>query len=118
MDQILNFFISSAYAQDASSSAATQQGGSLSFMLMFAGLFVLMYFMILRPQSKRAKQQQGLVNSLAKGDEVITAGGVLGKITKIKDQYISLSLANNVEVVVQKASVVSLLPKGTLKSLE
>lgn len=117
MDQILNFFISSAYAQDATTSVAQQQGG-FSFIIMFAGLFVLMYFMILRPQTKRAKQQQGLVNSLAKGDEVVTAGGLLGRITKIKDQYISLALANNVEIVVQKASVVSLLPKGTLKSLE
>ena len=116
MDQVLSFFISNAYALDSTN--PLQQGGGMSFFIMIAVFFGLMYFTVLRPQSKRAKEQQTLMSSLAKGDEVITAGGVLGRITKINDQYIGLSLTNNVEIFLQKSSIVSLLPKGTLKSLE
>ena len=75
------------------------------------------YFAILRPQSKRAKEQRDLLNSLEKGDEVATAGGVLGKIIKVADQYVVLSVANNVDIVVQKSAIAMALPKGTLKSM-
>jgi preprotein translocase subunit YajC len=77
-----------------------------------------MYFMMWRPQSKRAKEQQQLLGSLSKGDEVVTAGGLLGRITKVTDQYISLSIANNVDITLQKSSVTNVLPKGTLKTIE
>lgn len=119
MEQILNFFISNAYA-DASSvaSAAGSQGGGLSFVMMFAVFFVFIYFAIWRPQNKRAKEQQNLLTSIAKGDEVVTAGGLIGRVTKVSDQYITLSVANNVEMSLQKSSVVNILPKGTLKSIE
>lgn len=117
MDQLLDFFISNAYAAQDATTAPAASGG-YSFAIMIVLIFVFMYFTILRPQSKRAKEQQVLINSLSKGDEVITAGGLLGRITKVTDQYISLSLTNNVEILLQKSAIVSLLPKGTLKSLE
>lgn len=107
--------ISNAYADTV---APAQQGGGFSFMLMFVIFFLFLYFVIWRPQNKRAKEQQNLLNSLAKGDEVMTAGGLLGRVAKITDQYILLTIANNVEISMQKSSVVSVLPKGTLKSIE
>lgn len=115
MDWLLNFFVTPAYAADAGQAA---QMGSTNFILLISLFFVFMYFTILRPQSKRAKEQQNLLGSLTKGDEVVTSGGMLGRINKITDQYIALGLANNVEVILQKSSIVGLLPKGTLKSLE
>lgn len=114
--QLLNFVIAPAYADSAT--PAAPQGGGMSFMIMIAIFFAFMYFAILRPQSKRAKQQQDLLNSLAKGDEVVTSGGVLGRIAKLNEQYLTLTLADNVSIVVQKSSIVSVLPKGTLKTVE
>lgn len=108
--------ISSAYAQTGG--APNQQGGSLSFFLMMLVFFLFIYFAIWRPQSKRAKEQQNLLNSLAKGDEVVMAGGLLGRIVKMTDSYMTVAIANNVEVIIQKSSIASLLPKGTLKTLE
>ena len=116
MDQLFHFFLSPAYAQGAS--AQGPQNGGYSFLIMFAVFFVFIYFFMWRPQSKRAKEQQNLMESLAKGDEVMTAGGILGRIAKVSGQYLSLSVANNVDIVVQKTSVVSVLPKGTLKTIE
>lgn len=116
LEQITNFFISTANAADAASVPAQQSG--MSMLLMFGIFFVFIYFAIWRPQSKRAKEQQNLMSSLTKGDEVMSAGGILGRITKIDEQYITLTIANNVDIIVQKSSVVTVLPKGTLKSLE
>jgi preprotein translocase subunit YajC len=117
MEQISNFFISSAYA-DTPSVAAGPQGGGLSLVMMFVIFFVFVYFTIWRPQSKRAREQQNLLSSLAKGDEVMTAGGLLGRISKMTDQYITLAVANNVEILMQKTSIVNVLPKGTIKAVE
>lgn len=107
--------ISTAYADTVT---PVQQGGGFSFTIMFVIFFLFLYFAIWRPQNKRAKEQQNLLNSLAKGDEVMTAGGLLGRIAKIADQYIVLTIANNVEISMQKSAVVNVLPKGTLKSIE
>src|SRR5258708_1285831 len=116
MDQILGFFISNAHADLSSfTGAMTQPGGGISFPILFAIFFIFIYFAIWRPQNKRAKEQKALLSSLAKGDEVVTAGGLLGRITKVNDQYITLAVANNVEIVMQKMSVVNVMPKGTLK---
>lgn len=116
LNTLSNFFISNAYA-DAPATAQQAQGGGASLFIML-GVFVLfMYFMVWRPQSKRAKEQRDLLNSLAKGDEVVTAGGILGKITKVSDAYVVIALTDNVEITVQKASIVNALPKGTLKSI-
>jgi preprotein translocase subunit YajC len=115
LEQVMNFFIPNAYAETA---AVAPQGGGLSFIMMFAVFFIFLYFAILRPQNKRAKEQQNLLSSLAKGDEVMTAGGILGRITKLSDQYLVLTIAPNVDIHIQKTSVVSVLPKGTLKLMD
>ena len=112
---ILNFFISNAYAD--TTAAQAQQGGGFPLIIMLAVFVLFMYFGLWRPQSKRAQEQKNLLTSLAKGDEVLTAGGILGKIAKISDNYVILTLSDTVEITVQKTSIVSALPKGTLKSV-
>lgn len=104
-------FISNAYAQDA---AAQQGGGIISFLPLFI-LIVVFYFLILRPQQKRAKEQQNMISALQKGDEVATAGGLLGRVQKVGDNALSIEIADNVVVQVQKTAVQSVLPKGTIK---
>lgn len=81
-------------------------------------IFVLFYFMLIRPQTKRAKEHKSMVEALQKGDEVVTAGGTLGRVTKVSEGYVSLQVAENVEIQVQKQSVQLLLPKGTLKTVK
>ena len=104
-------FISDAYAAPAPAA----QDPILS-LLPFVVIFVLFYFMLIRPQMKRAKEQKKMVDALQKGDEVITAGGLLGKITKVGEQYVSLEIADNVTIQIQKQTVQTLLPKGTVKA--
>lgn len=106
-------FISDAYAQ---TSAIGADGGWMSFLPIIL-MFVVLYFLMIRPQMKRQKEQKAMMEALSKGDEVVTAGGMLGKITKVADAYVTLEVANGTEVVVQKIAVATLLPKGTLKSL-
>ena len=103
--------ISNAYAAPAAGAQDPILG-----LLPLVVIFVLFYFMLIRPQMKRAKEQKKMIAALQKGDEVITTGGVLGKITKVSDQYMSLEIADNVVIQVQKATVQTLLPKGTMKS--
>ena len=105
---------SPAYAQAAPSGAESGFIGFLPIVLMF----VLLYFLMILPQMKRAKETKAMVEALQKGDEVITAGGVVGRITKLGDQYLTLEIAPNTEVVVQRAAVQLPLPKGTLKTLQ
>ena len=81
-------------------------------------MFVLLYFLMIRPQMKRAKEQKQMVEALQKGDEVVTAGGVLGKIMHVGDAYLSLEIAPSMQVSVQKSAVQTLLPKGTIKSIQ
>ncbi|MBI4293322.1 MAG: preprotein translocase subunit YajC [Betaproteobacteria bacterium] len=104
--------ISPAFAQAA---GAGDPGwtGLLPIVLMF----VLLYFMLIRPQMKRAKEHKSMTESLQKGDEVVTSGGVLGRITKISDAYISIEIAPQVEINVQRSAIQTLLPKGTIKSI-
>jgi preprotein translocase subunit YajC len=91
--------------------------GQLSTFLPLILMFVVMYFLMIRPQQKRAKEQKAMMDALAKGDEVVTAGGILGKVSKVTDAYVTVEVAAGTEIVVQKASVTTLLPKGTLKGL-
>lgn len=107
-------FISSAYAQSAGQQP--QEAGILQLALM-VGLFVMFYFIAIRPQRKRQKELAELVSNLAKGDEVVTNSGILGKISKLDDNYLVLQVADNVELKFQKAAVHAVLPKGTLKSI-
>jgi len=104
--------ISSAYAQSAIGGEAGW-AGMLPIVLMFG----LLYFMMIRPQMKRQKEHKIMIDALQKGDEVVAAGGMLGRITQVGDVYITLEIAPNTEIRAQKVSVVTLLPKGTLKSL-
>jgi len=108
----MSFFISDALAEGG---AAASQGDPITALLFPIGLLVLFYFFLIRPQSKRAKEQKSMVESLSKGDEVLTQGGILGKITKVSDGFISLEISNGVNITVQKASIGSLMPKGTIK---
>jgi preprotein translocase subunit YajC len=113
-DDFLNFFINSAYADTA---APAQQSSGFP-LIMMTGVFILfMYFVMWRPQSKRAKDHRNLLNSLSKGDEVVTAGGILGKISKVNENHVLLALTDNLEITVQKSSIANALPKGTLKSI-
>ena len=105
--------ISSAFAQAAPSGLG---GLDLMGMLPLVLMFVLLYFLLLRPQMKRAKEHRTMLTALQKGDEVVTAGGTLGKITSVADNYVRLEIAPNVEVTVQKQSVQTLLPKGSIKN--
>jgi preprotein translocase subunit YajC len=107
--------ISSAYAQ-----AAPAAGGDPGFIgfLPIVLMFVLLYFLMIRPQMKRAKETKAMVEALQKGDEVVTAGGVVGRITKLGEQYLTLEVAPNTEIVVQRSAVQVPLPKGTLKTLQ
>ena len=105
--------ISYAFAQTAASGPG---GLDLMGMLPLVLMFVLLYFLLLRPQMKRAKEHRSMLTALQKGDEVVTAGGTLGKITSVADNYVRLEIAPNVEVTVQKQSVQTLLPKGSIKN--
>ena len=104
--------ISPAYAQ-----AAGGDAGIIGFLPIIL-MFVLLYFLMIRPQMKRAKEHKTMVEALQKGDEVITAGGVLGRITRVNDAYVLVEIAPNTEVSVQKTAVQTLLPKGTIKSIQ
>ena len=108
----MSFFISDALAEGG---AAAQQGDPITALLFPIGLLVLFYFFLIRPQSKRAKEQKAMVSALSKGDEVLTQGGILGKITKVTDSFITLEISNNVNIIVQKSAMGSLMPKGTIK---
>lgn len=110
-------FISNAYAQAAPAAANAGLMGNLSTFLPLILMFVVMYFLMIRPQQKRAKEQKQMMDALTKGDEVVTAGGILGKVSKVNDTYVTIEVAANTEIVVQKHSITTLLPKGTLKSL-
>jgi preprotein translocase subunit YajC len=109
-------FISSAFAQTAPAAAA--EGGmqsSLMSMLPLVLMFVVLYFVMIRPQMKRQKEHRAMVEALARGDEVATAGGLLGKVTKLGDVYVGVEIANGVEVQLQRSAIVQVLPKGTVK---
>ena len=106
-------FISSAYAQTASAAGGTQ--GTLMSMLPLVLMFVVLYFVMIRPQMKKQKEHKAMIEALAKGDEVVTAGGMLGKVSKLGDAYIGVELAAGVEVQLQRSAVVQVLPKGTIK---
>ena len=80
-------------------------------------MFVVLYFLMIRPQMKRQKEQKAMIDALAKGDEVITAGGILGKVTKVTEAYVTVEVSDGTEIVMQKASVTMLLPQGTIKSI-
>jgi preprotein translocase subunit YajC len=113
MISISNLFISNAYAEGA---APAQGAGVMDFLPLFA-LVAVFYFLILRPQQKRAKEVKLMLEAMQKGDEVVTSGGVLGRVAKVGDTYISLEVAEGMTLNVQKSAVQTILPKGTIKSI-
>lgn len=109
----MDFFISSAQAQAAG--AAGGQSALLQ-LLPLVLIFVVFYFLLIRPQTKRAKEHKEMVAKLANGDEVVTTGGILGKVTSVNDNFVTVEIASGVEIKVQKFQVAQLMPKGTVKS--
>jgi preprotein translocase subunit YajC len=109
-------FISSAFAQTAPAAAAgSDMSSSLMSMLPLVLMFVVLYFVMIRPQMKKQKEHRSMIEAVAKGDEVVTAGGVLGKISKVGENYLGLEVSNGVEIQIQRSAVVQVLPKGSIK---
>lgn len=107
---MIDFLISSAHANEAV--ASTEQ--SVISILMLVVLFAVFYFLLIRPQQKRVKEHKALVEGVKKGDEIVTFGGVLGRVTSVGDAFVDLEIANNVTVKVQKQSIANIMPKGTM----
>jgi preprotein translocase subunit YajC len=105
--------ISNAFAQGATGGAESSLMSFLPLILMFA----VLYFIMIRPQMKRQKEHRNMLSAMAKGDEVVTNGGLVGKVTKVGDAYVGIEISEGTEILVQKASVTTILPKGTIKSL-
>jgi preprotein translocase subunit YajC len=112
LDTLLNIVVSDAHAADPA--PAPPAGGIMSFLPLIA-IFVIFYFLLIRPQQKRAKEHRELVAKLAKGDEVVTSGGLLGKVTDVGDTYITIEIADGVLAKLQRQAVGQVLPKGTIK---
>jgi preprotein translocase subunit YajC len=110
----MSFFIADAHAQAAAPAA---QGGEMFQIFFLVGLFVLFYFIAIRPQRKRQKEHTDMVSALSKGDEVVTTSGILGKITRLEDNFVVVQVTDNVELKFQRSSINAVLPKGTLKSI-
>jgi len=112
----MSLFISTAHAQAAGGSA---QGGGFEMLIMLAVFGLIFYFLLYRPQAKRVKEHKNLVSSLSKGDEVLTQGGLVGKITKVTEDkdFIEIALNGSNEIIVQKSAVTAMLPKGTMKAV-
>ena len=105
---------STAYAQEAGAAPAPSMTYNL---ILFGGMFFLFYLILWRPQSKRAKEHKELIGGITKGDEVMTSGGLLGKVTKVNDDYIAIEVAAGIELKLQKSSVSAALPKGTISQI-
>ena len=108
-------FISSAFAQTAPAAAGGDMQSTLMNMLPILVMFGVLYLVMIRPQMKKQKEHKNMIESIVKGDEVVTAGGFLGRISKLGDTFISVELADGVEVQMQRSAVVQVLPKGTMK---
>lgn len=107
-------FISEAFAQTAPAAATGGAESSLLSLLPLVLMFVVLYFVMIRPQMKRAKEAKAMIEALAKGDEIVTSGGLLGKISKIGESFLTIEIANGVEIQVQRGAVVQVMPKGTV----
>ena len=111
----MSFFISQAYADNG---AAAAKGFDPMGIIMLIGMIVIFYFILIRPQQKRAKEHRKLIEALGKGDEIVTSGGVLGKITDVGEQYLTVEIASNVQIKIQRHAITTVLPKGSLKVAE
>ena len=111
MNSLLEIFVPTAWAQDGAA-----QGDPMIMFLWLGGIFVLFYFLLIRPQNKKQKEHRQMVEALASGDEIVTSGGILGKITDVGEQFLAVQVADNVTVKIQRHTVAAVLPKGTVKS--
>jgi preprotein translocase subunit YajC len=112
----MSFLIPAAYAEVAAPAAGAPAGSGFEWVFLI-GFLVIFYLMIWRPQAKRAKEQKALLGSLQKGDEVVSAGGIVGKIVKVTDDFVVLEVSDTVELKIQKVAIAAALPKGTLKAI-
>jgi len=110
MNLLMDLLIAPAYAQDGAA------GSPLASFLPLILIFVLFYFLLIRPQQKRQKEHQQMVAALSTGDEVVSGGGMLGKVTEVGEQFVTVEISNNVSVKLQKHTITSVMPKGTIKS--
>lgn len=111
----MSFFISDAVAAAPAPPAA---GDLTQTMIFFGGMILIFYFILIRPQSKRAKEHRELVSALSKGDEVVTNGGMLGKIANVSEQFVTIEVAENVQIKIQRQAVSTVLPKGSIKAAQ
>ncbi len=109
----MSFFINDALAEGA---PAAQGSDPMSSLIFFGGMIVIFYFLLIRPQQKKAKEHRNMVTALSKGDEVVTGGGLLGKITEVGEEYITVEIGDKVAVKMQKHAITTVLPKGTIKA--
>lgn len=110
----MTVLVNQAWAQGAGASP----GGGLESMLLIVLMFVVLYFLMIRPQMKRTKEHKTMIDALQKGDEVVAAGGVLGRISRLNENYVTLEIANNIEIQVQRPAIQLVLPKGTIKNIQ
>ncbi len=113
----MSFLIPAAYADAAAPAAAAGPAGSGFEWVFLVGFVVIFYLMIWRPQAKRAKEHKNLIGGLQKGDEVVTSGGIAGKVVKVSDEFVVIEVSDTVELKTQKAAIAAALPKGTLKAI-
>ena len=113
----MNFFISEAWAETPAAAGALGQGSPVVTFIMLGVLFAAFYFILIRPQAKRAKEHKTMIAALAKGDEILTSGGILGRITELGDVYVTVEIADGVLVKVQRPAIQAVLPKGTIKAV-
>lgn len=113
----MSFFISNAWAEGAANAGAPPGSGLMGFLPLIL-IFVLFYFLLIRPQAKRAKEHKQMVEALSKGDEVVTNGGLLGRVNEVGESFLTIEIAEGTEVKLQRNAVASLVPKGTYKAKE
>lgn len=112
----MSFFISEVFAEGAPAAASTSD--PMTGMLFFVGMIVIFYFLLIRPQQKRTKEHRKMVEAIGKGDEIVTNGGVLGKIVEVGEQYLTIEIASNVQIKLQRTAISTVLPKGSLGAVE
>ncbi|GGM04596.1 preprotein translocase subunit YajC [Pseudomonas asuensis] len=112
----MSFLIPAAYAQETAPAAAAPGGEYIQFIFLI-GFVVIFYFLIWRPQAKRAKEHKNLLGNLQKGDEVVTSGGIAGRVVKVADDFVVIEVSDTVELKFQKGAIAATLPKGTLKAI-
>jgi preprotein translocase subunit YajC len=113
--EFIDVFISQAFAQTAPAPAGDPMGGAMSSIFFLLVTFGVLWLLMIRPQMKRQKEHKAMIEALAKGDEVVTAGGMVGRVSKLGEAFVHLEIANNTEIQVQRSAIVQVLPKGSFK---